>query len=185
MQIILEENAARSLGLRNHGPEAACSNAADGPSSNPDRFQDLHPGQRIMVELPLAASGPGADRDDSPGQAGLRSPEVSRFSATVIDVEAPLAKSAAQQCAVFLVPQVGLQITLEKEMRRGLFLVWENHHRKKNTKITINNLCLETTHCVLEFNRMFYPNSPQLTMTPFLSGQPVAVPRCDCREVQQ
>ena len=107
MQIIREEDAARSLGLRS-GPAGVAAAKADAPQ---DRFQELCPGQRVTVELPLHeidAPGSGGQSRPSSGlsQAKNKGRETGRFSATVLDVEGPLAKSAAQECAVFLVPQV-------------------------------------------------------------------------------
>ena len=102
MQIIREENAARSLGLRNQQPGSAQPAAQD--ERDADKFESLRPGQRVTVELPLAFDGDIAS-DPSNQDAGSRR-ERGRFSATIMDIEGPLAKSAAQQCAVFLVPQV-------------------------------------------------------------------------------
>lgn len=102
MQIVREENAARSLGLRNRQPGPAQSAAQD--ERNADQFESLHPGQRLTVELPLALDGDISS--DSSSQNFGYGQERGRFSATIMDVEGTLAKSAAQQCAVFLVPQV-------------------------------------------------------------------------------
>ncbi|KAK9819283.1 hypothetical protein WJX74_000127 [Apatococcus lobatus] len=93
LQILREENAARSLGLRNQQPQPALPGAQDRDAD--DNYDSLHPGQRITVELPLVPHELSAPSSHNSG----------RFSATVMDVEGPLATSAAQQCAVFLVPQ--------------------------------------------------------------------------------
>ena len=104
MQIIREENAARKLGLRNQHPQTAAPAAEDGDGA--DKFDNLHPGQRITIELPLAPQGLLSPDSDGCGASSDR--EGGRFTATLMDVEGNLAKSAAQQCAVFLVPQVSL-----------------------------------------------------------------------------
>ena len=110
MQIIQEENAARSLGLRNDSLNTSEPAPTTTTNSSHDRFHDLVPGQRISIELPIPApesSAAGDGNHVANGNAAVTgSSEATRFSATVIDVEGPLAKTAAQQCVVFLVPQV-------------------------------------------------------------------------------
>ena len=102
MQIVREENAARSLGLRNQ-PDGMAEPAAQ-DEHHADQFDCLRPGQRMTVELPLAPDRLVSSQHSSQDVVSGR--ERARFSATIMDIEGPLAKSAAQQCAVFLVPQV-------------------------------------------------------------------------------
>ena len=83
LQMVAEENALRKSG----GATGPAPRQPDGPDEA--FFLDARPGRRFSVTLPL-----GGDSSKA------------RFDAVVVDAPAETAETAAQDCSVFIVPQV-------------------------------------------------------------------------------
>lgn len=99
---------------RSNGPECNGKEAKMGSSglksrnqeSSEDDFKTMHPGRRVLVDLTVHREESSGHKKDGSQKGG----GDSRFLATVLDASDADQRLAAQECCVFMVPQVSFEI---------------------------------------------------------------------------